>query len=77
MAQTYLTKRLHERDLCRGVKDVQVTVDEFLDHWLNTAKTKLREKTSRDYQAMLRRYIRPHIGTKIMALLSPLDIQSA
>jgi len=77
-AQTYLTRRLHERDLCRGVEGVQVTLDEFLDHWLKTAaKPKLREKTYRDYEAMLRRYIRPHVGAKIMAVLSPLDIQGA
>lgn len=70
-AQAYLTRRLHERDLCRGVEGVQVTVDEFLDHWLKTAaKPRLREKTYRDYKAMLRRYIRPHVGTKIMAVLS-------
>ena len=75
-AQAYLTRRLHERDLCRGVEGVQVTVNEFLDHWLRTAaKPKLREKTYRDYQAMLRRYLRPNIGTKIMAALSPLDVQ--
>ena len=77
-AQAYLTRRLHETDLCRGVEGVQVTLDEFLDHWLKTAaKPKVREKTYRDYEAMLRRYIRPHIGTKIIAVLSPLDIQGA
>jgi integrase len=77
-AQAYLTKRLHERDLCRGVAGLQVTLDEFLDHWLKTAvKPKVREKTYRDYAAMLRRYIRPPIGSRIMAGLSPLEIQSA
>ena len=77
-AQTHLTRKLHERDLCRGVEGVQVTLDEFLDHWLKTAaKPKVREKTYRDYEAMLRRYVRPNIGTKDMAVLSPLDIQGA
>jgi integrase len=28
---------LHERDLSRGVEGLQMTVDEFLDHWLKTA----------------------------------------
>jgi hypothetical protein len=38
------------------VEGVQVTLDEFLDYWLKTAaKPKLREKTFRDYEAMLRR----------------------
>jgi len=60
------------------VEGVQVTLDEFLDHWLKTAaKPKVREKTYRDYEAMLRRYVRPNIGTKDMAVLSPLDIQGA
>ena len=62
-AQAYLTRRLHERDLSRGVEGLQVTVDEFLDHWLKTAvKPKVRGKTYGDYAAMLRRYIRPAIG---------------
>ena len=77
-AQAYLTRRLHERDLSRGVEGLQVTVDEFLDHWLKTAvKPKVRGKTYSDYAAMLRRYIRPAIGTRILASLSPLEIQAA
>lgn len=76
-AQAYLTRKLHERDLSRGVEGLQVTVDEFLDHWLKTAvKSKVRAKTYSDYAAMLRRYIRPTIGTKILASLSPLEIQA-
>ena len=77
-AQAYLTRRLHERDLSRGVEGLQVTVDEFLDHWLKTAvKPKVRGKTYSDYAAMLRRYIRPSIGARMLASLSPLDIQAA
>jgi integrase len=77
-AQAYLTRRLHERDLSRGVEGLQVTVDEFLDHWLKTAvKPKVRQKTYSDYAAMLRRYIRPAIGARILASLSPLEIQAA
>ncbi len=77
-AQAYLTRRLHERDLSRGVEGLQVTVDEFLDHWLKTAvKPKVRAKTHRDYAAMLRRYIRPAMGARILASLSPLEIQAA
>jgi hypothetical protein len=59
-AQAYLTRRLHERDLSRGVEGLRVTVDEFLDHWLKTAvKPKVREKTYSDYAAILRRYPTP------------------
>jgi integrase len=77
-AQAYLTRRLHERDLARGVEGLQVTVDEFLDHWLKTAvKPRVRGKTYSDYAAMLRRYIRPAIGGRTLASLSPLEIQTA
>jgi integrase len=77
-AQAYLTRRLHERDLSRGVEGLQVTVDEFLDHWLKTAvRPKARAKTYSDYAAMLRRYIRPAIGARTLASLSPLEIQAA
>jgi integrase len=77
-AQAYLTKRLHERDLSRGVEGLQVTVDEFLDHWLKTAvKPKVRGKTYSDYAAMLRRYVRPIIGARMLTSLSPLEIQAA
>lgn len=77
-AQAFLTRKLHERDLSRGVEGLQCTVDEFLDHWLKTAvKPKVRGKTYSDYAAMLRRYIRPAIGARILASLSPLEIQAA
>jgi integrase len=77
-AQAYLTRRLHERDLSRGVEGLQVTVDEFLDHWLKMAvRPKVRAKTYSDYAAMLRRSIRPAIGARIIASLSPLEIQAA
>ncbi|HEV2398781.1 MAG TPA: site-specific integrase [Candidatus Sulfotelmatobacter sp.] len=77
-AQAYLMRRLHERDLSRGVEGLQVTVDELLDHWLETAvQPKVRGKTYSDYAAILRRYIRPAIGARMLASLSPLEIQAA
>jgi integrase len=77
-AQAFLTRKLHERDLSRGVEGLQCTVDEFLDHWLKTAvKPKVRGKTYDDYAAMLRRYIRPAIGARMLSSLSPLEIQAA
>jgi len=77
-AQAYLTRRLHQRDLSRGVAGLQISVDEFFDHWLKTAvKPKVRGKTYSGYAAMLRRYIHPAIGTRMLASLSPLEIQAA
>ncbi|HKV77583.1 MAG TPA: hypothetical protein VJP02_05570 [Candidatus Sulfotelmatobacter sp.] len=53
-AQEYLTKMLRERDLGRGLEGSEITLNEFLDRWLETAaKPKLREKSYRSYNGLL------------------------
>lgn len=77
-AQEYLTKALRERDLGRGLEGSEITLNEFFDRWLNTAaKPKLREKSYRSYESLLRRYIRPSIGERVLSAITPLDLQSA
>ena len=77
-AQTYLNKVLRERDLGRQVEGPTVTLDEFLDRWLDTsAKPKLREKSYQCYESLLRRYIRPVLGRRILSTITPLDVQDA
>jgi hypothetical protein len=54
-AQEYLTKVLRERDLGRGLKGSEITLNEFLDRWLDTAaKPKLRERSYRSYENLSR-----------------------
>jgi integrase len=77
-AQSYLNKVLRERDLGRQVEGVTVTLDEFLTRWLdNAAKPKLRDKSYHSYESLLRRYIRPVLGERILAAVTPLDVQDA
>jgi len=55
-AQEYLTKILRERDLGRGLEGSEITLGEFLDRWLETAaKPRLRDKSYRSYESLLRR----------------------
>jgi len=55
-AQAYLTKKLRERDLGRDLESAKITLNEYLDRWLETAvKPRVREKTCQDYDGMLRR----------------------
>jgi len=76
-AQAYLTKKLRERDLGRYLEGAKVTLNEYLDRWIQTAvKPRVREKTCQDYEGMLRRYIRPHLGERVLAAMRPLDIQT-
>ena len=50
---------------------------EYLDRWLETAvKPRVREKTCQDYESMLRRYVRPSLGERLLSALSPLDLQT-
>jgi len=77
-AQSYLDKVLRDRDLGRRVEGVTVTLDEFLDRWLDTAaKPKLRDKSYESYESLLRRYIRPVLGGRILSAVTPLDVQGA
>jgi integrase len=76
-AQEYLTKMLRERDLGRGLEGSEITLNEFLDRWLETAvKPKLRTKSYRSYDGLLRRYIRPSLGERILSTITPLDVQA-
>jgi integrase len=76
-AQTYLTRRLRERDLGRDLEGAKITLNEYLDRWFETAvKPRLREKTCQDYEGMLRRYVRPSLGERLLTALRPLDVQT-
>jgi integrase len=77
-AEAYLTKKLRERDLGRDLQGSKITLNEYLDRWLETAvRPRVREKTYLDYQGMLRRYIRPNLGERVLAAMRPLDIQAS
>ncbi len=71
-AQAYLTKRLRERDLGRDLEGAKLTLNEFLDRWIQIAvNPRLREKTCQDYEGMLRRYVRPNLGDRLLTALRP------
>ena len=75
-AQAYLTK-LRERDSGRDLEGAKITLNEYLDRWLETAvRPRVREKTYQDYQGMLRRYVRPNLGERVLAGMRPLDLQT-
>ena len=76
-AQTYLTRKLRERDLGRDLEGAKITLNEYLDRWLETAvRARVRPKTFQDYQGMLHRYVRPILGDRVLAGMSPLDLQT-
>lgn len=76
-AQHYLNKVLREHDLGRQLDGAHVTLNEYLGRWLITAaKPRLREKSYRSYVSLLRRYVRPILGERMLSAISPLDVQA-
>ena len=47
------------------------TVNAFLDEWLDTIQPTVRASTHDDYCIVLRRYVRPHIGTLPLKSITP------
>jgi integrase len=75
-AQAYLTRKLRERDLGRDLEGARITLNEYLDRWLEIAvKPRVRQKTCQDYDGILRRYIRPGLGDRVLVSLRPMEIQ--
>ena len=53
-AQAYLSRSQRDRDLGVFFEPSRMSLDSYLDKWLETAsKPKLRAKTHRDYEALL------------------------
>ena len=66
--RAHLTRKLRERDLGRDLERAKITLNEYLDRWLETAvRPRVRAKTFQDYQGMLRRYVRPIPGERVLA----------
>ena len=75
--QAYLTRRLRERDLGRNLEGTKITLNEYLDRWIETAvKPRVREKGCQDYEGLLRRYIRLNLGDRLLTALRPRDLQT-
>jgi integrase len=76
-AQAHLNRLLGERDRGRRLDSSKQTLNQYLDRWLELcAKPRLRAKSLKDYEGLLRRYVRPGLGPKALASISAFDIQT-
>jgi integrase len=76
-AQAHLNKMLGERNRGRRLDSSKQTLNQYLDRWLELcAKPRLRAKSLKDYQGLLRRYVRPGLGPKTLASISAFDLQT-
>ena len=75
-AQAVLNKLLRDKDMGALVEPARISLDEYLDHWLETSvKPRVREGTHQEYTATLRRNVRPTLGAKKLGSIKPVDIQ--
>src|SRR5580704_13490921 len=76
-AHAHLNKMLSERDRGSKLDSSKQTLNQYLDRWLELcAKPRLRAKSLKDYEGLLRRYVRPGLGTKALTSISAFDIQT-
>lgn len=76
MAQEYLNGALRDKDLGRFAGSQRVTLNEYLDRWLESAaKPRVAAKTFEDYESLLRVHIRPALGPARLDKLTPLSVQ--
>ena len=76
-AQHFLNLKLQQRDPSRTPRAAAITLNQFLDQWLATsAKPRLRARTFHDYESLLRLYIRPVLGTRLIGTIGQMDMQA-
>lgn len=76
-ADKYLSKTLTAMSTGTYIEASTLSVDDYLDRWLqNAARGRVRERTFDDYSDLLKRYVRPPLGKTRLCDLRPLDIQN-
>jgi hypothetical protein len=76
-AQRFLNLKLQQRDSGRVTRAAVLSLNQLLDQWLTTVvKARVRVRTFKDYETLLRLHIRPVLGSRLIAAMSQIDIQS-
>lgn len=75
-ATKFLTAKLREKDQGVFIEPASMSLNEFLDRWLEEiAKQKLRERTFDNYESLLRCHVRYKIGANRLCDIQAIEIQ--
>ena len=75
-AKKRLTEKLREKDTGTLIKTERITLNEYLDKWLESAvSVRVRPNTLFDYKKHLRLHVKPYLGHYRLDALRPLHIQ--
>jgi integrase len=76
-AQRFLNLKLQQRDNGRVSRAAVISLNRLLDQWLTTVvKARVRVRTFRDYEALLRLHIRPVLGSSLIGSIGQIDLQT-
>jgi len=63
-AQKFLGKKINELGANIERDGAKIRLDQYLDQWLKTVKSRICSKTFESYESLLAKYIRPSLGKK-------------
>ena len=76
-AQRFLNLKLQQRDNGRVSRAAVLSLNQLLDQWLTTVvKARVRPRTFKDYETLLRLHIRPVLGSRLIGTISQIDLQT-
>ena len=72
----FLGKKINELGASIERDGAKIRLDQYLDQWLKTVKSRIRSKTYESYESLLAKYIRPSLGKKPLVAIRPLEVQA-
>ncbi len=75
-AQRYINGVLRDMDLGKFCPPTKIVLDKFLDQWLeNKVNPRVWDSTFRSYEQLMRCYVRPGLGSKMISKITGEDVQ--
>lgn len=75
-AKAYLKKLEQDRERGTVPEPHKLTLDAFLDRWLkDAARLEVRANTLESYERLLKLYVRPTLGERLLSTLTPAAVQ--
>jgi integrase len=76
LAEAALADALARRSYGFVLDPAKLTINQYLDRWLDHIRTNRRARTVARYTALLRDHVRPSIGARLLKQLTPLEVQA-
>jgi integrase len=76
-AKKRLTEKLGEKDTGKLIKASRITLNEYLDKWLDEAvKSRVRPNSLHHYKMRMKFQVRPYLGQYKLSAITPMHVQS-